>query len=53
MERPKIFDETLNKKTASRNKTTIPYEHGLLSEENRIFVENVVNDVKKSKIPTG
>ena len=53
MERPTIFNETINKKTSSRNKSTIQYERGTLSQENRVFVENTINDAKFSKFPTG
>ena len=53
MERPTIFNETINKKTSSRNKSTIQYERGTLSQENRVFVENTINDAKFSKLPTG
>lgn len=53
MERPTIFNETINKKTSSRNKSTIPYERGMISQENRVFVENTINDAKFSKLPTG
>ena len=53
MNKPVLFGETINKKTASRNKLTIPYERGMLSQEDRVFVENVVNDVKQSKVQTG
>ena len=53
MERPTIFNETINKKTSSKNKSTIQYERGTLSQENRVFVENTINDAKFSKLPTG
>ena len=53
MERPEIFDETINKKTSSRNKSTIQYERGTLSQENRVYVESVANDTKYSKLPEG
>ena len=53
MERPEIFDETINKKTSSRNKSTIQYERGTLSQENRVYVESIVNDAKYSKLPEG
>ena len=53
MEKPTIFNETINKKTSSRNKSTIQYERGTLSQENRVFVENVALDAKNSKLPSG
>ena len=53
MNKPVIFGETVNKKTASRNRSTIPYERGMLSQEDRVFVESVVQDIKGTKIPSG
>ena len=53
MNKPVLFGETINKKTVSRNKTTIPYERGMLSQEDRVFVESVVDDIKHSKVQTG
>ena len=53
MDRPTIFNETINKKTSNRNKSTMSYEHGMLSQENRVFVEQTINDLKKTKAPTG
>ena len=51
--RPTIMGDILNKKTPSRNVNEIRYEHSNLPQENRVFVESVINDVQKSKIPGG
>ena len=51
--RPTVFNNTINKKTPSQKANEIRYEHGSLPQENRIFVENTINDVQQSKMPAG
>ena len=51
--RPNVLGDVLNKKTPSKNVNEIRYEYGNLPQENRVFVESVINDVQKSKIPSG
>ena len=53
MERPQIFDETINKKSTSRNKATIQYERGMLSQEDRVYIQSIADDAKYSKLPSG
>ena len=51
--RPTVFNDVLNKRTPSVKVNEIRYEHGNLPQENRIFVENTINDVKNSKVRMG
>lgn len=51
--RPTILGDTLNKKTPSKKANEIRYEYSNLPQENRVFVESVINDVQKSKMPSG
>lgn len=51
--RPEIFGSTINKKTVSKKTNNIKYEHAHLSQENRVFVENVANDTIATKLPAG
>ena len=51
--RPTVFNDVVNKRTPSVKVNEIRYEHGNLPQENRIFVENTINDVKNSKVRMG
>ena len=53
MNRPVIFGETIGKKTSSQNKTSITYERGMLTQEDRIFVEAATKDIKGATKLTG
>ena len=51
--RPRVFNNTINKRFPSASVNRIRYEHGQLPSENRVLIENATRDAKNSRLPPG